>query len=264
MAAKKSASTEIVKWDEELAAAAEAAKNLAAQQAGGGAKVIGIRGGVMTVDGNPVPGNALVGVIAGFTLCNKYFESDFDPDNPASPVCYAYGQSKDEMGPHDEAEKPQNERCTGCPHNEFGSSDKGKGKACKNTYQLMLLPAGDYDAKTDSFEPPASPDELDGELYALSVPPTSLRAFAGYVAQLAGNLRPPWACFTRVSVTPDPKTQLKLGFQLVKNADTDLLAALKARHEEAMKVIEVPFQKNSEREAPPPAKKAAPKRRGRF
>ena len=262
MAKKQAAdTTALARWDEELAAAAQQAQALAQQQSSGGAQSISTRGGTMTVDGNPVPGNVLVGVIAGFTLCNKFYDADFDPDNPSSPVCYAYGQTKDEMGPHDEAETPQSERCAGCPKNEFGSADRGNGKACRNTYQLLVLPAGDYDYKADRFEAPAGPEDLEGaELHALSVPPTSLKAFAGYVSQLAGNLRPPWAVFTKIGVVPDPKVQQRLTFQLVKNADTTLLAALKARHEEAMKAIEVPFPKNSEREQKAPVKKSGKKR----
>lgn len=260
--AKQTETTALAKWDEELAAAAQAAEALAKQQASGGAKTISTKSATMTIDDNPVPGNVLVGVIAGFTLCNKYYEEDFDPDNPSSPVCYAYGQNKDEMGPHDDAEKPQSERCAGCPQNEFGSADRGKGKACRNTYQLLVMPAGSYDHKADRFELPESAEELvEAELYALSVPPTSLKAFSGYVSQLAGNLRPPWACFTKIGVVPDPKTQQRLTFQLVQNAPTDFLSVLKDKNLEAMKQIEVPFQKNSEREQKPAKKKGS---KGRF
>lgn len=257
------ASTAMTVWDKELAEAAQAAAGLAAQQAGGGAKRISIRAGVMTVDGNPTPGSCLVGVVAGFIMHNKYFAGqDFDPDQPISPVCYAYGQSKDEMGPHDDAEEKQAERCEGCPQNEFGSADKGRGKACKNTFQLLVLPAGEYDPKTDVFEPPTDPEELEtAELYALSVPPTALKAWNGHVQRLAGNLRPPWACYTKITAAPDAKTQVRLEFQLVKNADPALLPVLKARHLEAMKVIEVPYPKNSEREERAPAKAAKGKRR---
>lgn len=256
MAKKQAETTALAKWDEELASAAQAAQTLAQQQGGGGAKTISTRSATMTIDDNPVPGNVLVGVIAGFTMCNKYYEADFDPENPSSPVCYAYGQSKDEMGPHDEAEKPQSERCQGCPQNEFGSADRGKGKACRNTYQLLVMPAGNYDHKADRFEAPVDPSEVEGaELYSLGVPPTSLKAFSGYISQLAGNMRPPWAVFTKIGVVPDPKVQQRLTFQLVKNAPTELLAALKAKNVEAMKNIEVAFQKNSERE-----KKEAPAR----
>lgn len=254
-------STALAKWDEELAAAAQASEALAKQQASGGAAVISTRGGTMSIDGNPVPGNCLVGVIAGFTLCNTYYDEDFDPDNPRSPVCFAFGQKKDELGPHDDAETPQSERCEGCPQNEFGTADRGKGKACKNTYRLLVLPAGDYDHRADRFEAPTSPEDLEGaELHALSVSPTSLKAFSGYVSQLAGNLRPPWAVFTKIGVVPDPKVQQRLTFQLVKNADTALLGALKAKHEEAMRSIEVPFPKNSEREQKAPPKKGGKKR----
>lgn len=253
-------SKDLAVWDEELARAAKEAAALAAQQATGGSKQISIRAGVMTIDDNPVPGNTIVCVVAGFTMLNKFYDTEFDADNPSSPVCYAYGTNKDEMGPHDDAEDKQSEQCKGCPKNEFGSSDRGRGKACRNTYQLLVLPAGTYDHKQDSFEPPESESELDGELYGLAVPPTSLKAFSGFVGKLAGNLRPPWAAFTKITARPDAKTQVALEFQLVANAPAKLLATLRKRHEEAMKVIEVPFPKNSEREQRAPAKRPGKKR----
>lgn len=261
--------TDMTVWDAELAAAAEASAKLAAEQSGGGAKSISIRGGVMTIDGNPVPGNTIVGVVAGFTMLNKYFEDDFDPDNPSSPVCYAYGQKKEEMGPHDESETPQHEQCTGCPQNEFGTADKGKGKACKNTFLLLVRPTGDYDAKADQFDAPESAEDLDsGEegFYSLSVSPVNLKAWSGYVAKLASNLRPPWACYTKITAAADPKKQVALSFAPAGNAASDLLKTLKEWNVEAMKTIEQPFPKNSEREEreEKPAKKSNKPAKRRF
>jgi hypothetical protein len=250
----------LVPWDEELAKAAQEASKLASQQASGGSKQISIRAGTMTIDDNPVPGNTLVGVISAFTMCNKFYDSDFDPDQPTSPVCYAYGIDKTEMGPHDEAEDKQADKCEGCPKNEFGTSDRGRGKACRNTYQLLVLPCGSYDVKQDQFDAPEGEEDLAGELYGLSVPPTSLKAFAGYVSQRAAELRPPWAVFTKIMARPDQKTQVALSFQFVSNADVSLLATLKKRHEEAARIIEVPFPKNSEREAAKPVKRPGKRR----
>jgi len=260
---RKQATTEtkeLVRWDEELAAAAKAAQ-AAAAQAGGGGNFISIKGGVLSVDGNPVPNNALAGVVVDFVMENKFFASDYDPDSPTPPSCYAFGRTKEEMGPHDEAEDKQSEQCEGCPQNEFGTSDRGRGKACKNTYRLLVLPAGELD-REGRFSPPEGPEDLKGPLYSLSVPPTSLKAFGGYVKQLSGNLRPPWAVFTLIRIVPDPKTQVAVTFESLGNAATELLTQLRARHVEGERTIETPYPKAEEMAKRAKPAKAAPRGKG--
>lgn len=58
--------------------------------------------------------------------------------------------------------------CAKCPYNAFESAKKGKGKACKNTVLLFLLPKG-------SILP-----------YMVSIPPTSLATLRKYFVRL-GN-----------------------------------------------------------------------------
>ena len=245
----------LVNWDEELANAAKAAQGTAAA-AGGGAKRISIQGGILQVDGNPVPGNELAMVVADFVMENRYFTTDFDPDSPTSPDCYAFGRDLEELGPHDDAEDKQHETCAGCPKNEWGSSDKGRGKACRNTYKLLVLPAGELVG--GRFEPPAEADDLKGDLYSLSIPPTSLKAWTGYVATLAGRLRPPWATYTKLIVKGDKKTQVALSFQALGDAPNEFLQTLHERNQDAMRTIETAYPKNSEREEKP-----APKAKGK-
>ena len=256
----------LANWDEELAKAAKAAQGTAAA-AGGGAKRISIQGGVLQIDGNPVPGNTLAMVVADFVMENRYFTTEFDPDNPTSPDCYAFGRADednpdpvDTMSPHDDAENKQCEACKGCRQNEWGSSDKGRGKACRNTYKLLVIPAGELD-KNGDFTPPEEADELTGDMYSLSVPPTSLKAWSGYVDTLAGRLRPPWSSYTKLIVKGDAKNQVALSFQPMGDAPTKLLQVLHARNQEAMKAIETAYPKNSEREKPAPKRAAKGKRR---
>jgi hypothetical protein len=254
MAKKQATTTALANWDEELAKAAKAAQGTASA-AGGGAKRISIQGGVLQIDGNPVPGNALAMVVADFVMENRYFTTEYDPDSPTSPDCYAFGRDIEELGPHDDAEDKQNETCKGCPQNEWGSSDKGRGKACRNTYKLLVIPAGELD-KEGRFTPPEEAEDLRGDLYSLSIPPTSLKAWTGYVETLAGRLRPPWGSYTKLTVIPDAKTQVKLSFQPLGDAPTNLLQVLHERNQEAMRTIETAYPKNSEREEKPAPKKA--------
>lgn len=249
---KATTSTALVNWDKELADAAAAAKGTAAA-ASGGANRISIQGGTLTLDGNEVPHNQLVCVIADFVMENKFYTTEFDPDNPSSPDCYAFGRKLDELGPHDDAEDKQNETCAGCKNNEWGSSDKGRGKACRNTYKLLLVPAGRLDDR-GMFEAPEDDEDMKGELYSLSIPPTSLKAFSAYVDTLSGRLRPPWAVFTKVSVKGDKKNQVAVSFQAVGDVPPEFLQTAKDRNKEAARTIETPYPKNSEREEKPVAK----------
>jgi hypothetical protein len=248
-------STALVNWDKELAEAAAAAKGTAAA-AGGGTARISIQGGILQIDGNPVPGNELVCLVADFVMENRYFTSDFDPDNPSSPDCYAYGRELEDMGPHDDAEDKQHETCAGCPQNEWGSSDKGRGKACRNTYKLLVVPAGTLEG--GRFTPPEAEDDLSGELYSLSIPPTSLKAYTAYVDAQSARLRPQWGIYTKVIVRGDKKNQVAVSFQHAGDVPTELLQAARTRNQEAARVIEVVYPKNSEREEKP-----APKAKGK-
>jgi hypothetical protein len=77
----------------------------------------------------------------------------------------------------------QADTCAVCPNNQFGSA--GKGKACKNTRLLAIKPMADD----------------DDNIYVLSVPPTSIKAFDSYVHTLAGKHRlPPVGVVTRVTL----------------------------------------------------------------
>lgn len=258
MAKAKVETKALTNWDAELAKAAKAAQGTAAA-AGGGAKRISIQGGVLQIDGNPVPGNELAMVVCDFVMENRFFTSEYDPDNPTSPDCYAFGRELEELGPHDDCEDKQHATCKGCPQNEWGSSDKGRGKACRNTYKLLVIPAGEL--KDGRFVPPEEAEDLNGDLYALSVPPTSLKAWTGYVATLAGRLRPPWATYTKLIVRGDKKVQVALSFQALGDAPTELLQVLHERNQEAMRTIETAYPKNSERQKPEPKKAVKGKRR---
>jgi hypothetical protein len=55
--------------------------------------------------------------------------------------------------------------CNSCPHNAWGSAEDGRGKACKNMHRLYILRDGD-------FLP-----------LLLTLPPTSIKNFADYIAK---------------------------------------------------------------------------------
>ena len=73
--------------------------------------------------------------------------------------------------------------CASCPHNQFGSDEDGRGKACKNVHRCYILREG-------------NPVPL-----VLSLPPTSLKYMRDYIGKkiLLKGMRC-WQAVTRISL----------------------------------------------------------------
>jgi hypothetical protein len=153
--------------------------------------------------------------------------------------------------------------------NEFGSAETGRGKACRNTRRLAMIPAGTFNqaGKLELIE-----DEEHYETTAvgfMKLPVTSVKGYASFVKQVAGALRrPPFGIVTKVKVVPDPKSQFKVVFETIMNVPDELMGAIMKRHEEAKSTIDFPYQPNDEENAPPKrgsraAQKPVGKARGR-
>lgn len=117
----------------------------------------------------------LEGVIVAFRNANAYWSVSLDESGGGSPPDCAsadgiYGNG-DPGG-----------SCELCPMNQFGSSPKGEGKACKNTIQLFLC----------------RPDDLLP--LVISCPPTSIKAVRQYMRRLSSKALPYFAVITRLKL----------------------------------------------------------------
>lgn len=161
--------TDIATIDSQLAAEANSIKTLINQS--GGPKIVIDRSGHFTGPDGVDLGTSLRLVVVDFILKNQYYTTRYDPANPVPPVCFAMSSVEDspEMAPDPTSPEPQHATCKGCPQNEFGTAlgGTGKGKACKNTYELAVLLEEEF-------------DEPEPKLYLMSVPPTAMRSFAGF------------------------------------------------------------------------------------
>lgn len=211
------------------------------KHSGGGGESISLRGGIMTYGGGAVPGNALQCVVIAALAESVYYPDKYDPDNVQPPVCYAFGTG-DEMVPHPEATQPQHETCEGCPQNEWGSAETGRGKACKQVRKLALITA-------DALE-----DVNTATVAFVRIPVTSVRSWSGYVDQLERTLHlPPMGVVTEMSVKPDAKTQFSVGFKFVEEInDEEALEALMERHGPLIEQMSKPYAAPEE----PPVKPA--------
>lgn len=255
--AKKSASTAIVPWQEEMRAAAQ--RGAKAEKPVGGFASIGIGGGILKVDDVPVPGNKMSVVILAATPEYQYYSTAYDPGNPTSPDCYAFGDPQaespeDGMAPHEEATNKQgddNGLCSACWANQMGSADVGRGKACKNIRRMLLT-------TEDALEDPAA--LASAEMRMLKVPVMSVKNWVNYVKQdLAEMERPAWGVVTEISVVPDPKSQFRVvfAFQELINFDQALYDAMKKKVKAAESQLITPYPPLEEA---PPRRTAAPGR----
>ena len=204
---------------------------------------IGTRAGQLTYNKVAVPNNKMDAIIIASTHSNMYYTESFDPDAPVNPTCYAYSATGTDMKPHPSVATPQHDNCAECPHNKWGSAEKGRGKACKNTRVLALVPA---DVK---------PEEVPVcELAVLKLPVTSVENFSNYVNKVAVLYkRPPLGVVTTISTKPHPKHQFHVEFDQAGIVAPELLQGLIERRDSALATLEREYSPNE-----PNEEKAAP------
>jgi len=249
--ARRNKSTEVATWDAELAKQAEIAAGLEASTGGG--QFFSTRGGQLSWQDSPLPNNEMIVIVLDTIFENVFYEGRYDPDTPQGPTCFAFAREEDELAPHiivkDAGQAQSLDGCKNCEHNEWGSADTGKGKACRNTRRVAMIPAGQISrsGEVEVFE--------DEDHYAsttvgfMKLPVTSVKGYANYVKQVAGALkRPPFGIITRVAVVPDAKTQFKVIFEPIEKVSDDLMSAIMERREEVMATIDFPYQLDSDDE----------------
>lgn len=232
-------------WQDELAKYAQEASTSEKFVAG---KFFSIKGGALTLDDQPIKGNAVDVVVVGSIFENTYYPGKYDPNNVSPPTCYAFGDTEAGMAPHPDAAEPQSESCATCKWNKWGSSSKGEGKACQNRRRLAMIPAGANDLDAANVQ--------GAEVVYLKVPVTSTRYWAAFVKGLANIVkRPPFAVVTRFAAHPDPRTQVRLSFDYAAPLPDEVIPAVLARVEEQKEAIRFPYSKPEAAEAAAPAKK---------
>lgn len=265
-APKTKPGTEIVDWEkqmEEQAAIAAAAQ----RSTGGGGKFFSLQAGVLSYDGNPMPGNRMAVIILADTMENSYYDVPYDPSTPAAPRCFAFAKDEDELEPHEAVDKEayferQHDQCDGCPQNEWGSARTGKGKACSNVMRLAMIPAGNY-VNTGTARAPVWGLEMITDLdhYAkadvayMKLPVMSVKNYSTFVKQAAAELRrPPHGLVVDVYTLPDQKSQFRVHFEVVDKLPNDILSVIMPRHTTEQANIGFAYNPPQEDEAPVPQK----------
>lgn len=240
-AAKKTSGKSMTVFEEKM-------KQLAAQavgteaSVGGGGTFVSTKSGVLSYNGAEMPNNEMDVVVLDHIIEYVYYGDRFDPDNPQSPLAFAFGRDEDEMVWHTNSiPEYAGELCKDSDINQWGSAETGKGKACKNIRRLAVIPADQID------------DLENAEIAYVKVPVTSVKGWAGYVRSLANNLgRPPLGVITRITLVRDEKTQFKMKFEIVDQIeDAAAFEGLCELSEKAASEIEFPYAPYEEPEEKP-------------
>lgn len=227
-------------YNEELAALAKEA----AKAEEGAAEFFKVSAGTLMYNGSPIPNNEMAVVVVDSIHENVYYATQYDPDNPTPPTCFAFGRDDSDMAPHEvcvKAGTAQAPKCAKCPHNEFGTANLGKGKACGNHRRLAMIVAGKWE---NGVYAPIT----DREYYETAVPGfhrlavTSVKAFKAWVTQVSGIYGvPPFGMMVKFKVVKNAKTQHLVQFENIGKVGEDLLPVLLQRHKDMRGQIMFPY-----------------------
>lgn len=224
---------ELANYDEMLAAMAKKATAIEKPTTSN----IGTKAGILTYNGTPVPENKLNVIVIASTHANLYYEGAYDEKNPTNPVCYAYSEDGEGMRPHPKSSKPQHTDCASCQWNAWESDPSGgRGKACKNTRRLAVIPAD-----TTVVDLPTA------EIATMQLPVTSVKVWAQYVNKLSTLFaRPPLGVYTTIGSVPDRQTTFKLTFLNGPLVDVSMIMPLVQKAEVAQEQLERVYDANPE------------------
>lgn len=255
--------TELTNYDEDWLAYAKSFQTQVPVTSHSG-KRISLKGGMFATGPNPedVIGTRLCAVIIDSVAINTYYEGAWEDGQKSVPKCYAYGFPPEEMRPHVESMKlhmdtfyPQTLNpatgevgpCSGCKWNQFGTAQKGKGKACQNRDRLALIPAGQFLQRKGSygydlqlFDDPSW--FSSAEIHKLDLPVLSVKPFREYsnkVIQTTG--RPPWGVRTVITIEPRQEGAFTLSFHMEELVPQDLFLTIRDRYIAAHETMIEPF-----------------------
>lgn len=235
--------TAMVNYDEMLAQMAKAATAVERPSASN----LGVKAGIMTYNGEPIKGNKIDVIVIDSIHANLYYDEKYDSDNPVSPVCFAYSESGEGMVPHPASSKPQHTDCATCPMNQWNSDpDGGRGKACKNSRFIAVVPAD------------STAEELpNAEIAVMKLPVTSVKGWGMYVNKVAALYnRPPLGVVTTIKPEPDMKTQFKVTFTDAATVDLGKIMPLMNLRSRTKPLLERVYEPNPEPSERKPVKTA--------
>jgi len=165
-----------------------------------------------------------------------FYAGAYNPNDTAPPDC----SSSNGIAPDSWVNDPQSPRCNTCPKNVFGSATSTSGKkakACRDAKRLWVAKEG----------------EVDGTVFGLNIPVTSLRSLADYGMYVKKNNFPLAGIVTELTMDEEAEfPQLifqHVGFLPEEDFNTSL-----ARNQEKDWMLNIPAGPMLEDHSKPEAK----------
>lgn len=162
----------------------------------------------------------------GPKMIKTFYASGYNSADTSPPDC----SSSDGVKPDGWVQSPVSNFCSNCPKNVFGSATSPttgkKTKACRDAKRLWLV----------------KPDAVEGTVYGLNVPVTSLKDMAEYGKEIRGAGIPLSAVITRIYMDDDsefPKIHFeRIGYlneetgtkTIERNESRDWMASINLRN----------------------------------
>lgn len=164
-----------------------------------------------------------------------YYEGNYNSGDSSPPTCV----SSDGISPDGWVTTPQANRCATCPKNQFGSATSRSGKkakACRDSKRVWL----------------ALPEDINGTVYAMGIPVTSLKSVSEYGRELKTNGYPISAVVTKVTMEDAEFPQLEFEMAGFLNEETGRAAIERnvAKDWNIGSASKAPMLEDSTREAP--------------
>lgn len=196
------------------------------------------KGGILKLDGQRVDNNKIPLAILTYGLMKTYYVEEYDPkaEEGSTPDCYAFATAapgeEAKMVPHPNSRSKQAETCAGCPHNRFGTAEKGNGKRCSDKRRVLCVVGVDDE---DSI--------VKAQVRQFEIPPGSLRNWSNYLKSLkevtaSGNVR---AVLTELSAEPSETGAHTLIFKAVGKLQKEQALALLQKGKDAEADLFTPF-----------------------
>lgn len=188
--------------------------------------MISTKGKTFTLPNGSADDGPLVCIVLDWVTANTYFKGLYNPKDIQPPACFAIAREPAKAVPSDNSPEKQHAHCCrqgdepGCPQNEWNSAPgDSKGKACKNTRRLLVVPAT---AKEET------------QPWILSVSPTGLKYFDKYVNTLADVGTHPIEVVTEIAFeASEPYPSLRFSVT-GKHEDLNMMWQLKERGQDIL------------------------------
>lgn len=204
-------------------------------------ETLSFRQGMMTYKGRRVKGDAVTCVILHPGFERAYFPDEFDPKRTVPPACYSF----DNEAPHEMAADPQADTCESCPMNEWGSADRGRGKACKEGLRCAILILPEGQAATEEWARSAP-------IVSCKFSVMNTKAVQPTIQGLYDDHGHPCRAVVKLSVEPDPVNQIRNDIEELYAIDEPaILEILLGRTEKACELVEQPYPVKEEAEKKP-------------